>query len=463
MNRYNAYFCREQAGIIRNPWYTKVYRCVSQIRNRSDRYSYTGFLQGNSSELWLMNIDFHPNEPLIAFSDDWGVWLHYINSNKEVLLPLRDDEYETVNIEGISFSTDGSELLMSSMGGTYVWNIDDLALVNYISRDNDDTRDSLIVKKFPHFNGNTMSINLEQLNTKSKYNYTFKDNILTATLLENSKSTSLGSFNGDGITIIPNPKYDEILFVGHQRTALFDEEENKFVQFFKGYDSSYFLYSSNGDYLLIGKDIFTRRFEQSDTIKVDSYDKSSFNNSDKKESLKKHTKITNISVTGEYIEYKYSNKNRSIHVLKPYTSGNGQEHLSSALLCNANKIIAIVEQGNHRVYNASTGELIGRLENYVWDENPLGYESSLGHWNSYIINAQNIGRYLYSVSSGGIIRIYDIDKLVLKRVIELPLDKCVPSDEPQIHIDTCIISSNGNSIKFKFANYKSVYECILPR
>lgn len=33
MNRYNAYFCREQAGIIRNPWYTKVYRCDDYYLN----------------------------------------------------------------------------------------------------------------------------------------------------------------------------------------------------------------------------------------------------------------------------------------------------------------------------------------------------------------------------------------------------------------------------------------------
>ena len=32
MNRYNAYFCREQAGIIRNPWYTKVYRCDKTLQ-----------------------------------------------------------------------------------------------------------------------------------------------------------------------------------------------------------------------------------------------------------------------------------------------------------------------------------------------------------------------------------------------------------------------------------------------
>lgn len=438
-------------------------RTISQMRNIDEQYSYAGTLQGNDAEAWLIHTDFHPYEPIIAFSDDWGTWLHYINSNKEILMPFKGDEWETVDIEGISFSDDGSELMMSSMGGTYIWDVDDCVLTKYISRDNDDIRDSLVNSKYVNFNLISEPIDIDELNTFSKYDFKYQNNILTVSWHNSSKSTQISASSGNerDITVLKNPKYNEYLFIGDNRAALFEEESNGFTQYFKGYDSYDFKYSSNGHFLLIGKDIFRRKLAQTDTITVTSYKKSSFpitisNNLN-------NYNITHIkSINGEFVKYFYKGVKRSIHVLKPSSSGNGQEYLSDVLFCNQNKIVCIIEHGDHRVYNASTGELVGKLDNYVWDENPLGYEEKLGHWNSYIIHAQNIDRDLYTVSSGGVIRIYNIDNLKLERIIELPLENCA-LDEPQLHIDSCEISMIDETVRFKFAHHNQFYKCSLQK
>lgn len=441
-------------------------RTISQMRDEKDHYSFISSLHGNDSESGIWLLDFHPYEPLVAFVNTWGTWLHYINTNEEILLPCRGNEWGvTHHIEGLSFSVDGSELIMSAASGTYVWNVDNRSLIKYIPQNDDYLRDSLIVTKFPHFNSSIWLLaNLEQLNERGDYYYEFENDILTATSPNKSKSTRIPKPEYEMITILTNPKYKENLFIGDGRAAIFDEETNEFVQFFKGYQLCDFTYSSNGEYLLIDKDIFSRKRSEPDTLKINEFKVSAFDNSniDKLE----NTTVKNISVritsTGDFIDYYYNGIKKSIFALTGNSIVGHGNALIDAFLCNSNKIVGIVNQGRHRVYNASTGNLIGTLNGFDWDVNPLGYECKLDSWSSHNIGAKNVGRELYVVSSGGIIRIYNIDKLVLERVIELPIEKCGPKHVPQFHIDQCILSADGKSIKFKFVDNDIVYECSLP-
>lgn len=266
------------------------------------------------------------------------------------------------------------------------------------------------------------------------------------------------------LTILRNPKFKENLFIGPGRAAMFDEEVNEFIQFFKffkEYSYGFFTYSSNGEYLLIDKDIFSRKINNPDTIKINAFKKSGHIIPNVEEVGNR--KITNISIritsAGDFIDYYYDGVKKTIHALSGNAFVGHGNSLTGALLCNSNKIVGIADQGNHRVFNASSGELIGTLDNYDWDEDPLGYECYLEKWNSYSVYAKNIRRELYVVSSGGIIRIYNVDKLTLNRVIELPLEDCLPRNAIRSHIDKCVLSEDGKSIRFKFADYDTVYEC----
>ena len=441
-------------------------RTDSRMRNDKGNYSFVGSLFGNESESGIGCIAFHPYEPIVAFTNSWGTWLHYIKSNKEILMPCgRYDEAVTHHVEGLSFSSDGSELIMSSMGGTYIWNVDNCSLIEYISRHNDDLRDSLVNAKFPYFDTDIRELtNLEQLNKRGEYNYTLNDDCLTVSTANSSKSTRLPLYNDERLKILRNPKFKESLFIGPDRAAMFDEEVNEFVQFFKEYFSGFFTYSSNGEYLLIDKDIFSRKINNPDTIKINAFKESGqvIPNVEEVD----NRKITNISIritsSGDFIDYYYYGVKKTIHALTGNAYVGHGYSLSGALLCNSNKIVGIAAQGNHRVFNVLTGEFIGILNNYVWDEDPLGYECCLEKWNSYSIYAKNIRRELYVVSSGGIIRIYNVDKLTLNRIIELPLENCLPRNAIRSHIDKCLISEDGKSIRFKFADYDTVYECSIP-
>lgn len=77
--------------------------------------------------------------------------------------------------------------------------------------------------------------------------------------------------------------------------------------------------------------------------------------------------------------------------------GNGQEYLKQALYCLHNKIIAIVEQGKHRIYNAKTGTMLGSIDSYVWDGNEsMGHELYLSHAESSLVLAKVIDKGNYT-------------------------------------------------------------------
>ena len=96
-------------------------KTFSHLRTNTERYSFAGSLRGNDSKEFLINVAYHPYEPIIAFSDDWGYWIHYIQSNLEVCLPTNDNPNCVLNAELLGFTRNGDEIVASSWGGLYVW------------------------------------------------------------------------------------------------------------------------------------------------------------------------------------------------------------------------------------------------------------------------------------------------------------------------------------------------------
>lgn len=141
--------------------------------------------------------------------------------------------------------------------------------------------------------------------------------------------------------------------------------------------------------------------------------------------------------------------------------GNGQEYLKQALYCPHNKIIAVVEQGKHRIYNAKNGTMLGTMDSYVWDGNEsMGHELELSHAESSLVSMKVIDKKLYVVSSGGILRIYDIDKIRLQKVVELP-HRFKPGTRLGA-VEYCEISDDGSSILYSFYDEPTIYSCKLP-
>lgn len=420
------------------------------MRNITERYTYKGAIRGNDSDEWLMQIVYHPTEPIIAFSDDWGFWLHYIKTNTEILLPGSNEIYSTMSVDGLKFSEDGSKLIASSWGGLFIWNVDNHKLINHFSINellNSDSGSDVDMKYDDCYSN---GVDFDSIFMDNKYTFSYFNNNLTVYSPDIVLATTIES---DKITILKNPVYDEILFVGMNRAVVFDEQSNKFVQFFKGYESE-FHFSANGDYLRIGKDLFERNLKI-DTIKPNQYlieplDDFPCENIEDEFEVNENDKI----------KYQIDGKTRIIEVIKPYTIGNSQEYLSNAIFVAPNKIVAIVGQGKHRVYNAISGELIGTLTNYVWDGNEsYGHEQMLCHAESFIAYSKVVRRKLYVISSGGILRIYDIDKLRQIKLIELPFKGI--NDERVGAIDKCYISSDGSRVCYSFFGQSHFYDlCI---
>lgn len=241
--------------------------------------------------------------------------------------------------------------------------------------------------------------------------------------------------------------------MGDTRAALYDEEKNEFIQFFKGYYSGC-SFSPRGTYLRLGKDLFERN-NKIDTILPKKYAVKSLN------LLPIEEKEVVPLKTDDYgtIEYHLNGNRKVIKVVKGYTTGNVQEILTDAHFVTPNKIVAIVSQGKHRVYNANTGILIGTLNNYVWTEgyDSYGYEQELSHAASHIVYSKIIEGRLYTVSTGGVIRIYDIAELRMDSLVELPFPNEIKSCYGTVSV--CNISNDGTIVSYRFDEQPYYYEC----
>lgn len=434
-------------------------KTFSHLRTNTERYSFAGSLRGNDSKEFLINVAYHPYEPIIAFSDDWGYWIHYIQSNLEVCLPTNDNPNCVLNAELLGFTRNGDEIVASSWGGLYVWDATSFQLTHNTIDYN--LLERIANEKFDLTENNDDEyLNLDSINKISGNIFSLNNNQILATKHGKTIKTTISYQNQEYIRIIYNKMFNEALFIGQKRAVLYDYDQNEFIQFFKGFEDNSFSFSPSGEYLRIGKDLFVRNILP-DTISDLNYTvHSNYFNQTKRDISKDYRH--NIIIIDNTITYSYDNEIKKIEVIRNSNMGNGQEYLSDAIFLEPNKIVAIVEQGKHRIYNAQTGNLLGAVPSYIWDGNQsMGHEEMLGHGESNIASYKIINRDLYVVSSGAILRIYDIDKIRLKRVIELPY-RFDPGRRLGA-IENCEISEDGSSVKYAFDNDNITYSCILPQ
>ena len=154
---------------------------------------------------------------------------------------------------------------------------------------------------------------------------------------------------------------------------------------------------------------------------------------------------------------------KKVDVLRDYIMGSAQEFFTKVLFAGPNKAVAIIEQGKFRIYNTNTWVLMGTLNNYVWSfpEVAFGHEDVLSHAESFIAEAKYINRRLYILSSGGVIRIYNVDKYRLVAVIELPIEY---NNKKRIGcLDKYYLSDDASLISYSFEDQPYFYKCYLPQ
>lgn len=471
-----GYFVKQNITIERQNVQLKKYvsnlleanNTFSLLKNNKKQYSLAGELRGNGcKDYFLMNFDYHPYEPIVAFSDDWGFWLHYLNSGIEILLSTGGCDEPVANIATLCFSNDGSELMAEGMAGVFVWSVENHKLIHH-GHGHKYTESEDFKRKYPHYNEDDFEN--EEMESFEKYNYNcaIEYNNGLINIIDKDKNKTVCTANiGDNSTYrcIFNPKYKEILFIAEKKAALYDDSVKRFVLFFNGYNNADDIeFSKNGEYLRI-ENIIYERTAPIDTIKISNY---SLLNNDKLPNLYHkdnhlYDEVTCASIKLEEnkIIYRRGTFVKDLEVIRNSNTGSGQEYLSDALFAGSDRIVAIVEQGNFRVYNTSTWTLVGTLDNYVWNGGMdvcMRVEQELSHASSYIVLAEYIDKKLYVLSSGGIIRVYNVDKCRLDTVIELPRR----NDELNHPIENCFFSSDESKIFYSFEGEPFYYICELP-
>lgn len=430
---------------------------ISFLQSDQKQYNFMGQLRGSGCyDISLMEFNYHPYEPIVAFIDDSGIWLHYLNSDREVCLPTYYKGEQILDLCDLRFSNDGC--LLKANGHTtsnwdyadFVWSVEDCKLIGPCSLDIFDE----IISENKHL--------LETMN------YECRDGKLYLYNTVEHKTICSTDFDSDDKkpNSVYNPKYEEILFLSEKRAALYDNAKGEFVMFFKGYnDPDQFEFSESGEYMRIGKNIYGR------TIKIDTIGNLKYSICPiadypyiKENSAYDTISHASLDVNEESIVYKSGNVIKRKKVVSDYTSGNMQEHLVDALFAGSNKVIAIVEQGRFRIYNSKTWSLIGTLPNYIWAgiDGSMGHEEELGHASSFIAMAKYFNNKLYVLSSGGVLRIYDVNKYRLEHVIELPMEKR-GEDFSGVPIDKASLINNASLIIYSYEGQPFYYKCELPK
>lgn len=401
----------------------------SFLNNEQKQYTFVGALRGNGSQKYSWwTYDYHPYESIVAFSDDWGFWLHYLNSGVEIQLPTGNVAEPVRDIVTLCFSNDGTELMAEGGSGIFVWNVENHKLIHhYGSLDKKTINSEELKQKYSHY------YNDDEVENSFCNKYIIRFDNGLATIIDPKTgnkicSTRLNTDNKSFCDILFNPKYKEILIYTDKKAALYNDEVKSFVLFFEGYSQD-IAFSKSGDYLRVDNNIYERSVKI-DTIRILKYEMCSIDKfpdpCNKNKRRYDEASHATLEVCEGYIKYKRGDFIKDIEVIKSYTMGNGQEYLSDVLFAGSNRIVAIVEQGKFRIYNTKTCTLMGTLDNYVWVndwEGCMGHENELCLANSFIARTEYINKKLYVLSSGGIIRIYNVDKCRLETVIELPINR----------------------------------------
>lgn len=443
----------------------------SKLSDDLKQYTYSGELFGNGDGYRMC--DYHPNEPIVAFSDNWGFWLHYLNSGKEILLPT--DEYSIRDAVALSFSVNGEELMAEVAGGEIlIWNVRSNELIQHYERDDSYRNSKEFNNKFPMYHQEKDKTN-QVRNLSLSTNYDLKDHRINIYDKNHKKICSTKLEIGKDSTFISlyNPQYDEILFITDQKAALYDDTKKEFVLFFKGYHAPEGIeFSESGEYLRIDNDIYTRAINQKiDTIRNLKYTMAPIAKIPKfpKEYDSNYDIVTHSSLEVETsdddirrnIIYRRGDITKKITVLKSYTMGNGQECVVDALFVGSDKIIAIVDHGRYRIYNTRTGALMGTLDDFIFDFNKnMEHEKEISHAESGVAKTKYIDKKLYIISTGGIIRVYNVDQYRLETVIELPFGR--NDDNWYKPIDVIYFADDGSHIYYSIKDDPYYYQCELP-
>lgn len=441
----------------------------SQLEGDKKRYVLAGQVRGNGcDDLTLMLYDYHPYEPIVAFSDDWGVWLHYLNSNVEVLLPTNSGKEPVYDITEIHFSADGKKLMAEGYG-LYIWDVETYKLLAHYPWGEDGYKDSSEFKKrFPYFD-DVEDSNITDYRPEN-FRYEYQDgklNIFKKTTKELICFTEMGT-NADStfseLTTLKNPVYNETLFASVERAALYDEDKQEFVLFFKGFNSNWNIeFSPSGEYIRVDKNIYARNIK-ADTIRQLKYTTHPIEEYPQFEKEKdyKYDNYNNahLDTRENTIIYKCVGFTKEIEALRIYTMGNLHDDLFDAVFAGPNKIVAVLRFGNHKIYSTKTWNLIGTLGDGLW-EDFIGHEEVLDSREKFPLSIKYINRKLYIVSSGSVIRIYDVDKCRIDCVIELPVEN--HGEEYVGCIDKVYLADDGSEIYYSFGEQSIFYHCVLPQ
>ena len=143
-------------------------------------------------------------------------------------------------------------------------------------------------------------------------------------------------------------------------------------------------------------------------------------------------------------------------VIPTYTMGNGQEIVADVKCIDESRLLVLVEQGNHRVVNRATGKVMFLLEHGYWLAG-VGREPNLIHAESYIAEIKYIKSLdqLYTLSSGGVLRIYDMLSGRMLQCIPLPENAPEPGHTSITYSE---INPDGTTVKYAFRDENVMYE-----
>ena len=431
----------------------------SQLQSDQKQYSYVGRLRGyDANHLYNSGFTIHPYEPIVAFLDGKGIWLHYIASDVETLLPDSYNGEQIVDYGEIHFSTNGTKLI--AYGRTkenwdwaeYEWDLENCKLIGR----------KMLVGFFPHgvFNNNKDTTLLK------KIDYECRNGKLNIYDIVSHKIICSTDFNSDDLKpdYIYNLTFDEVLFKSEDKAALYDHTKKNFVLFFKGYDSYY--YADSGDYLMVDNNIFARK-TNIDTIQHLNYSKrciDEFPIIRKKDNNQHYEATTSASLDNNFesFVYKQGSFTKTIKVVKDSPDVGQHEFLQDAIFAGPNKVIAIVEWGPFRIYSTHSWNLLGTLINDTWSSKLPGHEEELPLYEPSIAMAKFIKNNLYVLSYGGVLRIYDVNKCRLTTVIELPIDRS-GADFSGRHIEKSFLTDDASHIYYSFDGQSFYCECELTQ
>lgn len=426
-------------------------------------YHYVGCLRVEDDG-YPETVAFSPKEPLIAYADERGYWLHNIKTNIEQELKINNgDLYLHLQDCEMEFSNDGSELLVTYHNGLLIWDIISAKLKHNIPWEEADEfmQSDNYTGKFFSSNSNCERETIyDELKYIQDLNiYLRHRNGFVEILNSRKKIICRTNFLIDSIMnsweFQRIPKRNELLILGSDKTVIYNVRTNNFTQYFKSYPNDKFFFSENGRYLCAGNEIYTRRLEI-DTIMGLPHSIHPKNSASNSFFVKKSSKpILTINEDENTIIYNNGDKNLVITALKAYNMGNGIPKLQDAVLCGNEAIVAIIADGYHKVFNFK-GEYIGYLEYPYWMSEGLGGECGY-HGCVDVVFAHFLKDRLYLISAGGVLRIYNVLMQSIEKVVVLPRD-----NNSHNVVKKVILSEDQSHLYYYFRTEDQYFEIEVP-